>query len=365
MVSCVMGMASKILRLLALGPLALLLSGCNLVIMNPSGDVAMQQRDLIIWSTLLMLIIIVPVIVLTLFFAWRYRQSNTNAVYDPEWSHSTRLEVAIWAAPLCIIVALGGLTWVGSHLLDPYRPISRLDADRPVAADVKPLEVDVVAMDWKWLFLYPEQGIATVNELALPVDVPVRFNITASTVMNAFSVPAMAGMIYAMPGMQTQLHAVINQPGVFHGLSSNYSGGGFSDMHFKVHGLNQGDFNRWVQQAKAGDNAQLGRAEYLELEKPSHKEPVRRFAGFAPDLFKAIVNRCVDSSKMCMDQMMGIDARGGLGMAGTVNVVTRPEPTPSGKPQRYVAAFCTFADARGIAADASGTGEPAQSQVLN
>jgi cytochrome o ubiquinol oxidase subunit 2 len=351
-------MASKILRLLALGPLALLLSGCNLVIMNPSGDVAVQQRDLIVWSTVLMLIIIVPVILLTLFFAWRYRQSNTSATYDPEWNHSTKLEVIIWSAPLCIIVALGGLTWVGSHLLDPYRPIARLDADRPLAEDIKPLQVDVVALDWKWLFLYPEQDVASVNELALPVDVPVKFNITASTVMNAFSVPAMAGMIYAMPGMQTQLHAVINKPGVYQGLSANYSGAGFSDMHFKVHGLSTDDFNRWVADAKASDAAQLGRAEYLELEKPSHKEPVRHFAGFAPDLFSAIVNRCVDASRMCMDQMMGIDMRGGLGMAGTVNVMTAPEPTPSGKPQRYVAAFCTFADARG-------TGQTAQSRAIN
>jgi cytochrome o ubiquinol oxidase subunit 2 len=358
MVSRVMDMPSKILRLLALGPLALLLSGCNLVIMDPSGDIAAQQRDLIIWSTVLMLIIVLPVIALTLFFAWRYRQSNTSATYDPEWNHSTRLEVIIWSAPLCIIVALGGLTWVGSHLLDPYRPLSRIDADRPLAADVQPLQIDVVAMDWKWLFLYRDQGVASLNELALPVDTPVKFNITASTVMNTFSVPAMAGMIYAMPGMQTQLHAVLNKPGIYQGLSANYSGGGFSDMHFKVHALREADFNRWVAQAKGSEAGQLGRAEYLELDKPSHKEPVRHFAGFAPDLFKAIVNRCVDSSKMCMDQMMSIDAGGGLGMAGTVNVVTRPEPSPSGKPQRYVAAFCTFADARGM-------GQPAQPPALN
>lgn len=350
-------MASKILRLLALGPLALLLSGCNLVIMNPSGDVAMQQRDLIIWSTVLMLIIIVPVIILTLFFAWRYRQSNTNATYDPEWHHSTQLEVVIWAAPLCIIIALGGLTWVSTHLLDPYRPLSRLDANRPLAADTKPLVVDVVAMDWKWLFLYRDQGVASMNELTLPVDVPVRFNMTASTVMNAFSVPAMAGMVYAMPGMQTQLHAVLNQPGVYHGLSANYSGGGFSDMHFKVNAVNQADFDRWVAEAKNG-SGQLGRTEYLELDKPSHKEPVRQWASFSPELYHAILNRCVDTSKMCMDQMMSIDARGGLGMAGTVNVATKPEPSPSGRSQRYVAAFCTFADARG-------TGQEADAPAVN
>jgi cytochrome o ubiquinol oxidase subunit 2 len=350
-------MPSKIIRLLALGPLALLLSGCNLVIMNPSGDVAMQQRDLIVWSTVLMLVIIVPVILLTLFFAWRYRQSNTSATYDPEWHHSTALEVVIWSAPLCIIVALGGLTWVGTHLLDPYRPLARLDAQRPITDDTRPLEIQVVALDWKWLFVYPEQGIAAVNEMAVPVDVPVHFKITASNIMNAFSVPAMAGMIYAMPGMQTQLHAVINHPGVYNGMSANYSGSGFSDMHFKVHGLRQDQFNQWVQQAKVS-GGQLGRAEYLELEKPSHKEPIRRFSGVAPDLFKAVVNRCVDTSKMCMDQMMSIDARGGLGMAGTVNVLTKPEQPLSGRSQRYVAAFCTFADTRG-------TGQPDPTRALN
>ena len=195
------------------------LAGCSkAVVLNPAGDIAAQQGQMVITATLLMLIIIVPVIALTLFFAWKYRQSNTEAEYDPEWHHSTTLELVIWTVPLMIIIALGALTWIGPHKLDPYRPLDRIDAQRAVPADVKPLEVQVVAMDWKWLFFYPEQGIATVNELAAPVDRPILFKLTATSTMNAFYVPDLAGMIYAMPGMQTELNAVINKPGVFKGM---------------------------------------------------------------------------------------------------------------------------------------------------
>jgi cytochrome o ubiquinol oxidase subunit 2 len=285
-----------------------LLAGCNTVVMNPSGDIAAQQGHLVVVSTLLMLLIIVPVIVLTLFFAWRYRKNNTAARYEPDWAHSTALELVIWGAPLLIIIALGLLTWISTHLLDPYRPLSRLDGNRPIAAGVKPLEVQVVALDWKWLFIYPEQGIATVNELAAPVDVPVRFKITASSVMNAFYIPAMAGQIYAMPGMETTLNAVINKPGEFEGFSSNYSGAGFSDMRFKFHSLSATDFDRWVQSAKAGGGA-LDRPGYLQLEKPSQREPVRHFGSVSADLFDAIVNRCVDANATCINKMMGQDMK--------------------------------------------------------
>ena len=176
-------------------PGAALLAGCDTVVLNPSGDVAAQQGWLVVQSTVLMLLIVVPVIALTLWFAWRYRQSNTEAPYTPDWDHSIQLELVIWAAPLVIIIALGALTWISTHTLDPYRSLRRIDAARPVRAGTQPLTVEVVALDWKWLFIYPEQGIAVVNELAAPVDVPIRFKITSSTVMNAFYVPALAGMI--------------------------------------------------------------------------------------------------------------------------------------------------------------------------
>jgi len=160
---------------------AVLLSGCNSVLLNPSGSVAAQQSHLIVQSTFLMLLIVIPVIVLTVVFAWKYRQSNKEATYTPDWDHSTQLELVIWAAPLLIIIALGALTWISSHTLDPFRPLRRLDSAREVPAQVKPLTIEVVALDWKWLFIYPEQGIATVNEVAAPVDVPINFKITASS----------------------------------------------------------------------------------------------------------------------------------------------------------------------------------------
>jgi cytochrome o ubiquinol oxidase subunit 2 len=282
-----------------------MLAGCEMVLLRPSGYVAAQQGQLIVISTLLMLLIIVPVIVLTLVFAWRYRESNTTAPYTPEWDHSIQLELLIWTAPLLIIIALGALTWIGTHTLDPYRSLARIDAERPVPPNVEPLNVEVVALDWKWLFIYPDQNIAVVNELAAPVDTPIRFKITASSVMNSFFIPALAGQIYAMPSMATRLHAVINRPGEYAGFSANYSGAGFSGMHFKFLGMSAADFDQWVQKAKAG--GELSRGSYVQLEQPSEREPVRRYGAVAPDLFDAIVNRCVDQSRMCLREMMTMD----------------------------------------------------------
>ncbi|KQY45852.1 MULTISPECIES: ubiquinol oxidase subunit II [Rhizobium/Agrobacterium group] len=306
--------ASRFLTLLPL----LALAGCNMVVMAPSGDIAMQQRDLIIISTVLMLLIIVPVLFLTVFFAWRYRVSNTNAKYDPEWHHSTALEVVIWSAPLIIIIALGAVTWISTHKLDPYRPLDRIDAQRAVTAEVKPINVEVVALDWKWLFFYPDYGIATVNEMAAPVDVPINFKITSSSVMNSFYVPALAGMIYAMPGMQTRLHAVINKEGEYDGLSANYSGDGFSHMRFKFHGVPQQGFDQWVARVKAQGTA-LNRDAYLKLEKPSTKEPVRYYATVDDGLYTSILNMCAHPGKMCMSEMMHIDMMGGSGKDSAEN----------------------------------------------
>ncbi|PZU94001.1 MAG: ubiquinol oxidase subunit II [Chelatococcus sp.] len=305
--------ASKWARFLLLAPLALSLAGCNMVVLKPAGDIALQQRDLIVVSTVLMLLIIIPVILLTLLFAWRYRESNKDATYAPDWHHSTRLEVVIWSAPLAIIIALGSITWISTHRLDPYRPIERIDAQRSIDTAVKPLEVQVVALDWKWLFIYPEQGIASVNELAAPVDTPINFKITSASVMNSFFVPALAGQIYAMAGMQTQLHAVINQPGEFKGFSANYSGDGFSHMRFTFHGVDRAGFDAWVDKVRKGEKS-LTRAEYLALEKPSERVPVIHYASAEPDLFKAILNLCVETGKMCKDEMHHVDMAG-LGKA--------------------------------------------------
>jgi cytochrome o ubiquinol oxidase subunit 2 len=296
----------KLAAALASAPL---LAGCDLVVLNPSGDVAVQQGRLVVQSTLLMMLIIAPVIALTLWFAWRYRQGNREARYDPDWDHSVQLELVIWAAPLLIIIVLGALTWITTHTLDPFRSLRRIDQGRPVPSDVKPLVVQAVAMDWKWLFIYPEQGIAVVNEMAAPVDRPIHVQMTSQSVMNAFYVPALAGMIYAMPGMETSLHAVINKPGVYQGLSANYSGAGFSDMRFKFHGVDAAGFESWVAKAKAEGAGELNRASYAELRKPSEREPVKRWSGVAPDLWEAVVNRCVDAGSTCLHRQMADEAR--------------------------------------------------------
>lgn len=326
--------------LLAL-PILALLGGCDMVVLSPSGYVAAQQRDLLVISTLLMLIIIIPVMVLIVFFAWRYDASR-KANYDPDWHHSTGLELLIWAAPLLIVICLGAITWVGTHQLDPFRPLDRIGERRPLPEGTTPIEVEVVALNWKWMFIYPQYGVATVNEAAVPVDRPINFRLTSQDVMNAFYVPALAGMIYAMPGMQSQLHAVMNFPGDYEGFSANYSGAGFSGMRFRFHGMDTRGFDAWVEGVRASD-ARLGRSEYLSLAQPSENVPPTNFGTVDPDLFRRIVNRCVEEGRMCMDQMMALDDQGGIGLAGTLNTSPVPgrQASASGHAPFHVAEFCT------------------------
>jgi cytochrome o ubiquinol oxidase subunit 2 len=205
----------------------------------------------------------------------------------------------------------------------------------------------VVALDWKWLFIYPEYGVASVNELAAPVDRPIRFRITASSVMNSFYIPALAGQIYAMPGMETKLHAVINHAGEYEGFSANYSGDGFSNMRFAFHGLDQQGFEAWIAKTRQAGGS-LDRARYLELERPSEKAPVAHFAQVDPALWDAIVNMCVEPGKMCMGEMMSIDRRGGLGLEAVRNTAplaydkhARRGSSVLGAKDAYVLALCT------------------------
>jgi cytochrome o ubiquinol oxidase subunit 2 len=341
-------------RFLVLLSLAALLGGCNLVVLSPAGDIARQQRDILFQSVVLMLLIILPVMALTAFFAWRFRSSNSQARYEPDWDHSMHLELVIWAAPLLIIICLGAITWASTHLLDPFRPLNKPTTEQPAAEDAKPLRVDVVALDWKWLFIYPDYGVGAVNEMATPVNRPLEFQITASSVMNSFYVPALAGQIYAMPAMRTRLHAVINEAGNYEGFSANYSGAGFSGMRFAFHSMAEGDFDKWVEAAK-GSGGKLDRAAYLELERPSENEPVRTFGDVDPTLFDAIVNLCVDPNKMCMTDMMAIDAKGGLGLAGASNILPVAHDDIGrrgavfGPAPYYVASICTSEDPAGLA----------------
>jgi cytochrome o ubiquinol oxidase subunit 2 len=273
------------------------LCGCHLLVLHPFGAIAKQQSHLIVVSTILMLLIVLPVLALTLLFAWRYRATNAKATYTPEWDHSTALELLIWSAPLLIVIALGAITWINTHTLDPYRPLAATGKSGG-AGSATPMIVEVVALDWKWLFIYPDQGIAAVNELAAPIGVPIHFKITSSSVMNSFFIPALAGQIYAMPGMQTELNAVINQTGAFDGFSANYSGDGFSGMHFKFLSMTPGEFEKWVQQARDSRSA-LHETDYLQLAQPSERDPVHRYASVAGGLYDAILNQCLAPDHPC------------------------------------------------------------------
>lgn len=294
-------MLVKRLRGLLLLPL-LLLGGCNLVLLNPPGDVARQQSDIMIVTTIITLLIIVPVMIAIGVIAWRYRASNKQAKFDATWDHSPQLELLVWAGPLLIIIAVGAISWIGTHMVDPYRPLERIAPGKPVPADVKPLEVDVVSLQWKWLFLYPEYGIATVNELAAPVDRPIHFKLTSDTMMDSFFVPALAGQVYTMPGMQTQLHAVINKAGEYKGFSANFSGSGFTDMRFMFHALDAQAFDQWIAKAKAA-GGDLNLASYDQLRQPSRAVPVQTYAAFDADLYRRILELCVEPGQACMHGM--------------------------------------------------------------
>ena len=270
-------------RLLGLLPLigALLLSGCNMTLLNPTGQVGLEQRNLIITATLLMLLVVVPVIVMTFLFAWKYRATNTDAVYTPKWSHSTKIEIAVWAVPILIIIALGYVTYVSTHALDPYKPLE---------SDVKPITIEVVALDWKWVFIYPEQGIATVNKIVFPTNTPVNFKMTSDSVMNSFFIPGLSGQIYAMAGMQTKLHLIANRDAEMEGISANYSGAGFTGMKFKAISTSQENFDAWVSEVKKAPK-QLEKAEYEALTKPSQNNPVELYSSVTPNLFQFIVDK--------------------------------------------------------------------------
>jgi cytochrome o ubiquinol oxidase subunit 2 len=265
---------------------AALLSGCHMQVLDPKGQVAAGEKSLIITATLLMLMVVVPVIFMTLYFAWKYRESNTEAMYTPDWSYSHGIEAVVWAVPIAIILVLGTITWKTTHELDPYKPLE---------SKIKPITIQVVALDWKWLFIYPEQHIASVNEIAFPAGTPVNFKITSDTVMNVFFIPQLGSQIYAMAGMQTQVNLIADAPGTFDGLSTNFSGAGFPDMKFTATAASQADFDAWVAKVKASPN-KLGLDNYGELSKPSSKDPVKYFSTVEPVLYAAVLDKYMDKS---------------------------------------------------------------------
>jgi cytochrome o ubiquinol oxidase subunit II len=239
------------------------LGGCSQGVLDPQGPIAAAERLLLINSTSIMLVVVIPVIVATLAFAWWYRSSNTHATRSLDESYEGRVEFVVWSIPALTVILLGGVIWIGSHQLDPRAPI-------PTNSD--PLRVDVVSLDWKWLFIYPDHGVATVNQLVIPAETPVEFRLTSATVMNSFFVPQLGSQIYTMGGMTTHLNLLADKPGEYPGFSANYSGDGFSEMRFIVKSVPPADFNAWLEQARATGSA-LDDAGYAALAKPSTAVP--------------------------------------------------------------------------------------------
>ncbi|MBV8334118.1 MAG: ubiquinol oxidase subunit II, partial [Alphaproteobacteria bacterium] len=238
---------------------ALLLTSCQQGILDPQGPVASAQLLLLFNSTAIMLVVVVPVILATFAFAWWYRASNPRASRSTDESYEGRLEFVLWSIPVLIVILLGGVIWIGSHQLDPRAPIS---------AKGDPLRVDVVALDWKWLFIYPDQGIAAVNELVIPAGTPVNFRLTSATVMNSFFIPQLGSQIYTMGGMTTHLNLLADAPGEYPGFSANFSGAGFAWMRFVARAVPAGDFEAWLTQVR-GTGSALDDASYAQLAKPS------------------------------------------------------------------------------------------------
>lgn len=252
------------------------LSGRAEGVLDPWGPVGATQRQLLYECLGVMLLVVVPVIVLTLVFAWWFRASNRRAAYLPDWSYSGKLEFTVWVIPLLIVLFLAAIAWVGSHELDPYRPLHRHS---------KRLRVEVVSMDWKWLFIYPELGVASINELALPLDTPVRLDITSAGVMNAIFIPGLAGQIYAMAGMCTQMSFIADKEGIYPGLSSQFSGDGFTDMHFKVIAADRPGFERWVDGLRRSGQV---------LDKPAYERLIGHHGTTAASYYAAADNDLFD-----------------------------------------------------------------------
>ncbi len=247
-------------------------------VLDPKGPVASAEHLILLNATVIMLAVIVPVALLTLGFAWWFRKGNPRATRRPNWSYSGPLEVVVWSIPLLVILFLGGIAWLGSHDLDPRKPL---------ASEQAPLDIQVVSLDWKWLFLYPEGGVATVNHLVVPTGRPLRLHLTSASVMNSFFVPQLGSQIYTMAGMATQLHLQADQAGTFPGLSAQFSGEGFSDMRFMVDAVPPQDFAAWLAKAKSGSEV-LDADAYLALAKPG-TSAATAYRLNEPNLFDAIV----------------------------------------------------------------------------
>jgi cytochrome o ubiquinol oxidase subunit 2 len=261
--------------------LTVIVSGNNVAVFNSKGIIAAKERSLIITATLLMLIVVIPVLVMTFVFAWKYRASNPLSKYTPEWNQGLATELIGWAIPAVIILILAIITWKNTHALDPSKPID---------SQTKPITIQVVALQWKWLFIYPEQNIATINFVQFPQSTPINFQLTADAPMNSFWIPQLGGQMYAMPGMSTHLHLEANESGEFNGSAAEISGRGFAGMKFIARASSPAEFDAWVQSVKQSPNI-LRSFEYNKLSKPSENNSVTYYSWTESNLYNSVIKK--------------------------------------------------------------------------
>jgi cytochrome o ubiquinol oxidase subunit 2 len=262
---------------------AALLSGCvREGVLDPHGPISAAERLILLNATGIMLVVVVPVILMTLAFAWWYRASNSRAKYDPAWDYSGHIELVTWSIPAMVVILLAAVGWTGSHELDPKEKIP---------SSVKPIRVQGVSLDWKWLFIYPDQGVATVNQLVIPAGAPIEFSLSSATVMNAFFVPQLGSMIYTMPGMTTQLNLLAQSTGEYRGFAAHFSGDGFSDMRFPVNAVSAAEFPAWVERTRTGGET-LDAGAYDRLAAPG-SVAAQTYGRVTPHMFEWIVTRTV------------------------------------------------------------------------
>ena len=275
---------------------AMTLGGCTEGVLDPKGPIALAERQILINALGIMLAIVIPVILATLGFAFWFRASNERARYRPDFTYSGRLELLVWSIPGMTVLLVGGVAWIGAHDLDPGRPVS---------STVKPVNVQVVSLDWKWLFIYPDEGIASVNKLVVPVGTPISFELTSSSVMNSFFVPQLGSQIYTMSGMATRLHLQADHLGTYPGISAMFSGDGFPDMHFTVNAVTEDGFAQWVRQTRETGSV-LDKQAYADLVKPSKAVAPFTYRGVAPDLFGSIVNAAMGTQDPTQDASLSV-----------------------------------------------------------
>ncbi|WP_343154143.1 ubiquinol oxidase subunit II [Buchnera aphidicola] len=273
---------NKFFKILLLTSIIFILNGCDSMLLNSHGIVAQQESSLILISFIMMLFIVIPVFFMTIYFSIKYRASNITEIYKPNWSESKTIETIIWIIPILIISFLAYLTWNYSHLLDPKKSI---------LSKYKPIKIDVIALDWRWLFIYPDYGVATINEIAFPKNTPVVFRITSNSVMNSFFIPSLGSQIYAMPGMITKLNLISNDLGKYKGISSNYSGRGFSNMKFTVISLpNKKIFIDWIDKIQHSPKKLNTLKKFNKVSFPNENHYVEYFSNVEKTLFDRIVH---------------------------------------------------------------------------